>query len=52
MASCVVNDDISVDSELLEKERRGLAGAVLVAKILGYLAQQGANLSQLKQTSE
>ena len=52
VASCVVNDDISVDSELLEKERRGLAGAVLVAKILGYLAQQGANLSQLKQTSE
>lgn len=44
----VINDDIAVNDSLYTQGRRGIAGTVLVHKILGYLAEQGASLAELK----
>ncbi len=39
--SVVVDDDIAVEDSLYTQGRRGVAGTVLVHKILGYAAAQG-----------
>ena len=42
----VVKDDVAVSDEA---QRRGVAGTVFVHKIAGYLAENGASLSQIKE---
>lgn len=44
---CIVADDISVDHESLKQRRRGVAGTILVHKILGAAAAQGASIAEL-----
>ncbi|PHK50444.1 dihydroxyacetone kinase subunit DhaK [Staphylococcus edaphicus] len=45
----VVKDDIAVSDE---EKRRGVAGTVLVHKYAGYLAENGASLSEIKDKIE
>lgn len=46
--SIVVNDDIAVEDSLYTQGRRGVAGTVLVHKILGYAAREGKSLAEIK----
>lgn len=46
---CIVADDISVDNASLKQRRRGVAGTILVHKILGAAAVQGASINELNQ---
>ena len=46
---CIVADDISVDNASLKQRRRGVAGTILVHKILGAAAAQGASIEALTQ---
>lgn len=48
----IVNDDCSVEKFSLKKRRRGVAGTVLVHKILGSAAKRGLNLQELKKLGE
>ncbi|GEN56103.1 DhaKLM operon coactivator DhaQ [Halolactibacillus alkaliphilus] len=44
----IVSDDVSVDNkETYSKRKRGVAGTVLIYKILGYFKQHGLSLSEL-----
>ncbi|MDR0298296.1 MAG: dihydroxyacetone kinase subunit DhaK [Streptococcaceae bacterium] len=47
----IVDDDIAVENSLYTQGRRGVAGTVLVHKILGSLARAGATLEEIKQTA-
>lgn len=45
----IVNDDVSVEDDVsYNKRKRGVAGTILVHKILGAAANEGYNLQQLK----
>ncbi len=44
----VTNDDIAVEDSLFTTGRRGVAGTLVVEKIVGAAAEQGMNLSGLK----
>ena len=44
----VVDDDIAVEDSLYTAGKRGVAGTVLVHKILGAVADMGANLEEIK----
>lgn len=46
--SIVVDDDIAVKDSLYTQGRRGVAGTVLMHKILGAAADQGASLDELE----
>lgn len=46
-ALVVVSDDVSVNPETLETRRRGVAGTVLLLKLLGAAAQKNADLETL-----
>lgn len=48
----VVNDDIAVEDSTYTTGRRGVAGTVLVHKILGSYADQGATLAELKEIGD
>lgn len=48
----IVNDDVAVQDSLYTTGRRGVAGTVLVHKIAGAKAEQGASLSEVKETAE
>lgn len=48
----VVNDDVAVKDSLYTTGRRGVAGTVLVHKIAGAKAEQGATLAEVKQTAQ
>ena len=50
--SVVVKDDVAVPDSTYSAGRRGIAGTVLVHKIAGAKAQQGADLEQVKQTAQ
>ncbi|MFU2206921.1 dihydroxyacetone kinase subunit DhaK [Streptococcus pluranimalium] len=50
--SIVVDDDIAVEDSLYTQGRRGVAGTVLVHKILGYAAAQGKSLEDIKALAE
>lgn len=52
VASVIVDDDIAVEDSLYTQGKRGVAGTVLVHKILGYAAQQGKTLTEIKALSE
>jgi len=47
--SVVVDDDIAVEDSLYTQGRRGVAGTVLMHKVLGAAADQGASLDELDQ---
>jgi len=48
----VTNDDVAVKGSLYTVGRRGVAGTVLVHKIAGALAEQGASLAEVKAVAE
>lgn len=48
----VTNDDVAVKDSLYTVGRRGVAGTVLVHKIAGALAEQGASLNEVKAVAE
>ena len=47
-AMVIVNDDVAVENSTHTTGRRGVAGTLIVEKILGAAAERGDNLSQLK----
>ena len=49
VAHVIVNDDCSVEAGSFEKRRRGVAGTVLVHKIVGAAAKEGQDLETLAQ---
>ncbi|GFG43560.1 dihydroxyacetone kinase subunit DhaK [Streptococcus canis] len=48
VASVVVDDDIAIENSLYTQGRRGVAGTILVHKILGHAARQGKSLADIK----
>ncbi|HLR03004.1 MAG TPA: dihydroxyacetone kinase subunit DhaK [Virgibacillus sp.] len=48
----VVNDDVAVEDSSFTTGRRGIAGTVLVHKIVGALAEKGAPLETIKRAAE
>ena len=48
----VVDDDIAVEDSLFTQGKRGVAGTVLMHKILGAAADQGASLDDLEQLAQ
>ena len=52
VAHVVVNDDVAVQDSLYTTGRRGVAGTVLVHKIAGAKAEQGAALDDVKAVAE
>jgi phosphoenolpyruvate---glycerone phosphotransferase subunit DhaK len=47
-AIVIVNDDVAVEDSTYTTGRRGVAGTLIVEKILGAAAERGDNLAQLK----
>jgi len=47
-AAVVVNDDVAVENSSHTTGRRGVAGTVIVEKVVGSLAEAGADLEQCK----
>ena len=47
-ATVLVNDDVAVENSSYTTGRRGVAGAVIVEKLVGSLAESGADLEQCK----
>lgn len=52
VASVVVDDDIAVENSLYTQGRRGVAGTILVHKILGHAAESGKSLSEIKELAD
>jgi phosphoenolpyruvate---glycerone phosphotransferase subunit DhaK len=52
VASVVTNDDVAVQDSLYTAGRRGVGVTVLVEKIAGALAEQNANLADVKAVAE
>ncbi|WP_409043174.1 dihydroxyacetone kinase subunit DhaK [Latilactobacillus sakei] len=50
--SIVVDDDIAVEDSLFTQGKRGVAGTILVHKIIGYAAQQGKSIKEIKRIAE
>ncbi|HEN6209235.1 TPA: dihydroxyacetone kinase subunit DhaK [Streptococcus agalactiae] len=48
VASVVVADDIAVEDSLYTQGKRGVAGTILVHKILGHAARHGKSLQEIK----
>ena len=49
MATVVTDDDIAVENSLYTTGRRGVAGTLVVEKVTGAAAEQGAKLSDLQE---
>src|SRR6184192_3228334 len=47
-ATVLVNDDVAVENSTHTTGRRGVAGTVIVEKVVGSLAETGADLAQCK----
>lgn len=52
VASVVVDDDIAVEDSLYTQGKRGVAGTILVHKILGHAAREGKSLSEIKELAD
>lgn len=48
----ITNDDIAVEDSTWTEGRRGVAGTVLMHKIVGALAENGASLEEIKEEAE
>jgi dihydroxyacetone kinase-like protein len=51
-ATVLVNDDVAVENSSHTTGRRGVAGTVIVEKVVGSLAEAGGNLAQCKAFGE
>jgi dihydroxyacetone kinase-like protein len=51
-ASVLVNDDVAVEDSTFTTGRRGVAGTVMVEKIVGAAAEQGADLAACRALGE
>ncbi|HHI82216.1 MAG TPA: dihydroxyacetone kinase subunit DhaK, partial [Rhizobiales bacterium] len=51
-ASVVTNDDVAVEDSLYTQGRRGVAGTVVVEKIVGAAAEEGAGLAACQALAE
>jgi phosphoenolpyruvate---glycerone phosphotransferase subunit DhaK len=51
-AIVIVNDDVAVEDSTYTTGRRGVAGTLIVEKILGAAAERGDNLAQLKKLGD
>jgi dihydroxyacetone kinase-like protein len=47
-ATVIVNDDVAVENSTYTTGRRGVAGTLVVEKVVGAAAEQGRNLAALK----
>ena len=47
-ATVIINDDVAVENSTYTTGRRGVAGTVLVERIIGAAAERGASLAELK----
>src|SRR5258708_20307521 len=47
-ATVLVNDDVAVDDSSFTTGRRGVAGTVIVEKVIGSLAESGGDLETCK----
>jgi dihydroxyacetone kinase-like protein len=47
-ATVIVNDDVAVENSTYTTGRRGVAGTLIVEKVVGAAAERGANLATLK----
>jgi dihydroxyacetone kinase-like protein len=52
VARVIVNDDVAVEDSLYTTGRRGVAGTLVVEKIVGAAAETGADLDALRQLGE
>ena len=52
VASVVVDDDSAVENSLYTQGRRGVAGTILVHKILGDAARSGKSLAEMKDLAD
>lgn len=52
VASIVVDDDVAVEDSLYTQGKRGVAGTLFVHKILGYAAQQGQSIAEIKELAD
>lgn len=52
VASIIVDDDIAVEDSTYTQGRRGVAGTVLVHKIIGYYAGEGKTLQEIKEKAD
>lgn len=52
VAHVIVNDDVAVQDSLYTTGRRGVAGTILVHKIAGAKAEEGATLEEVKAVAE
>src|SRR4030081_3589748 len=48
VATVITDDDVAVETSTWSTGRRGVAGTLIVEKVLGAAAEQGSSLSQLK----
>ncbi|MCA3562140.1 MAG: dihydroxyacetone kinase subunit DhaK [Aestuariivirga sp.] len=48
----ITDDDVAVENSLYTTGRRGVAGTLVVEKVVGAAAEQGANLKTLKQLGD
>lgn len=48
IATVITNDDVAVETSLWSTGRRGVAGTMIVEKIVGAAAEQGQDLAQLQ----
>jgi dihydroxyacetone kinase-like protein len=51
-ASVIVNDDVAVENSTYTTGRRGVAGTLIVEKLVGAAAERGAGLAELKALGE
>lgn len=51
-ATVIINDDVAVENSSFTTGRRGVAGTVIVEKMVGALAETGANLEQCRALAE
>ncbi len=52
VASVITNDDVAVEDSTWTQGRRGVAGTLVVEKILGAAAEQGGDLDSLRSLGE
>jgi len=52
VASVITNDDVAVEDSTWTQGRRGVAGTLVVEKVVGAAAEQGADLDSLRNLGE
>jgi dihydroxyacetone kinase-like protein len=52
VATIITDDDVAVEASTWSTGRRGVAGTMIVEKIVGAAAEQGATMSQLKELGD